>query len=79
MSLWSWFLNKCVLIFNYFLIKYKGYRFNQDAKNCTEQKINRQTLFNILKQNKNTKFLIDQYKKSNLNKDENIESLEDFK
>ncbi len=66
-------------MFQYFLIKYKGYRFNQDAKNAAEQKINRQTLFNILKQNKNTKFLIDQYKKSNLNKDENIESVEDFK
>ena len=48
-------------------------------KNCTEQKINRQTLFNILKQNKYTKFLIDQRQKSNLNKDENIESVEDFK
>jgi hypothetical protein len=72
--LWSWFLNKFLLIYQYFLIKYKGNQFDLDAKHATTDKINRQTLFNILKQNQNTKFLIDQCKKSNINPHESVEN-----
>ncbi|CAF1257254.1 unnamed protein product [Rotaria sordida] len=79
MSLWSWFLNKCLLIYQYLLIQYKGICFNYDGKYSIKNKTNRQTLFNILKQNKNTKFLIDQRQKVNFNKDENIKNVEDFK
>jgi hypothetical protein len=74
MWLWTWFLNKCLLVYQYLLIKYKGNRFDNDAKYAIEQKLNRQTLFKILKQNKNTKFLIDQYKKTKLDPEENVEN-----
>ncbi|CAF4431417.1 unnamed protein product, partial [Adineta steineri] len=63
MWLWAWFLNTCLSIYRYFLIKYKGHKFDHEAKISMQQKTNRQTLFNILKQNQNTKFLIDQRKK----------------
>lgn len=72
MWLWSWFLNKLLLLYQYLLIQYKGFRFNYDAKHSTKQKLNRHTLFNILEKNKSTKFLIDQRKKSNINNDENF-------
>ncbi|CAF4192064.1 unnamed protein product, partial [Rotaria sordida] len=76
MWLWSWFLNKCILLFQYLLIQYKGLRFNYDAKYAIKQQTNRRTLFNILKQNKNTKLLIEQQKKMNL---DNVETVENFK
>ncbi|CAF2677573.1 unnamed protein product [Rotaria sp. Silwood2] len=76
---WSWFLNKCLLIFQYLLIQYKGIHFNYDGKYSIKYKTNHKTLFNILKQNKNTKFLLYQRQKVNFNKDENIKSAEDFK
>lgn len=79
MWLWSWVWNKCLLLYQYLLIQYKGYQFNNDAKYSIKQETNRKTLFNILKQNKNTKFLIDQRKKTKFDKNENIESIEDFK
>jgi hypothetical protein len=74
MWLWSWFLNKCLLVYQFLLIKYKGLRFDYDAIYAIKQKRNRQTLYNILKQNKNTKFLIDQCKKAQLDTIENIEN-----
>ncbi|CAF4667089.1 unnamed protein product [Rotaria sp. Silwood1] len=79
MWLWSWFLDKCLLIFQYLLIQYKGIRFNYDGKYAIKHQTNRKTLFNILKKNKNTKFLIDQRQKVNFNKDQDIKSIEDFK
>ncbi|CAF3579490.1 unnamed protein product [Adineta steineri] len=79
MWLWTWFLNTCLSIYRYFLIKYKGHKFDHEAKISIEQKTNRQTLFNILKQNQNTKFLIDQRKKCQIDQNENIDSVEKFK
>ncbi|CAF1186033.1 unnamed protein product [Rotaria sordida] len=76
MWLWTWFLNRCILLFQYLLIQYKGFRFNYDAKHAIEQKTNRKTLFNILKQNQNTKLLIEQRRKMNL---DTIDTVENFK
>lgn len=76
MGIWSWFINKLSLICQCLLIKYKGYRFDNDAKNAIKDKTNRQTLFKILKQNQNTKFLIDQQKKSNINIEYTIENFQ---
>ncbi|CAF1200271.1 unnamed protein product [Rotaria sordida] len=42
MWLWTWFLNRCILLFQYLLIQYKGFRFNYDAKHAIEQKTNQQ-------------------------------------
>ena len=79
MWLWTWLLNTCLSLYRYFYIKYKGSKFDHDAKIACEQKTNRETLFKILKQNKNTKFLVDQRKKSKLDKNEIIQDVETFK
>lgn len=79
MWLWTWLLNACLSVFRYFLVKYKGCKFDHDAKTACEQKTNRETLFKILEHNKSTKFLVDQFKKSKLDSNKGIQDVETFK
>ena len=74
MWLWTWIWQKLAFISQYLLIQYKGLRFEYDARCAIKQKRNLQTLFNILKQNRNTEILVEQRKKMGLHDDQNLDS-----